>query len=136
MNSKRWAPIGFVFLALSTMAALCGGPAATQPAPTVVQSSPTPLANTSTPAAAATATVVAATPTAPATAAATVVPTLAASPTAAATVAPPPQPDVLRVGVPFFRTIDPIRAYSVGELIVSNVCDRLLDRNAPGRRHC
>jgi peptide/nickel transport system substrate-binding protein len=117
-----------VLVALSAMAAQCGAPAVTQPPPTVAQLSPTPASNTSTPAAAATATLGAATQAT----SATVTPTAAAQPTAAASAAPPPQPDVLRVGIPFLRLLNPIRAYSFSQVVLSNVCERLLDHNAPG----
>jgi len=60
MQKRRM--IGFLLLGLSTMAALCGVPAAFQPPPppTVTQSSPIPVSNTTTPAVVAT--VVAQTP--------------------------------------------------------------------------
>ena len=131
MNYKRLAHICVAFLAVASMAALCGTPAATQPPPTVAQVLPSPVADTSTPPAAAT---TAATTAATQASTATIAPTVAAQPTAtaAATAAPPPQPDVLRVGIPFIRLLNPIRAYSYSGVILANVCERLLDRNAPG----
>ena len=134
MNYRRLAHICLALFAVASMAAQCGAPPGTQPPPTVAQVLPTPAADTSTPPAA---TTIADTPSAPGAAqasTATVAPTVAAQPTAtaAATAAPPPQPDVLRVAIPFLSLLNPIRESAYSDLVVGNVCERLLDRNPPG----